>query len=92
MHHYTILPLQESGMYVIRNLVVFVSEDSHYSNRKMAGLLGIGQQNVINVRTNQKGQMDINDLRRLVMEYSEKEKQFIPFMVVATAGWYIFCI
>lgn len=78
--------IKESGMYVIRNLVVFVSEDSHYSNRKMAGLLGIGQQNVINVRTNQKGQMDINDLRRLVMEYSEKEKQFIPFMVVATAG------
>lgn len=76
---------QFTGMNSKHRLVVFVSEDAHYSIYKMAGLLGIGEQNVIPVTTDEFGRMDTAHLKRLLESYAvDDECQLL--MVVATAG------
>lgn len=66
-------------------LVVFMSEDSHYSIYKMAALLGIGEKNVVSVNTDNFGRMNVNHLEQLI-DYYSKKPNYHPFMVVGTAG------
>lgn len=65
-------------------LVMFTSDDSHYSTRKGASFLGIGLQNLISVETNEFGQMIAKDLERKINE--AKMKNLKPFLVNATCG------
>jgi len=65
-------------------LIVFTSEDAHYSVKKLAAFLGIGYDNVYLVKVDSRGKMVIADLEaqisRAIMEGAA------PLMVSATAG------
>lgn len=65
-------------------LVVFTSEESHYSFIKSAHWIGIGTDNLITIKTNDKGQMIPEELAKGIQTaYAEGKK---PFMVNATCG------
>jgi glutamate/tyrosine decarboxylase-like PLP-dependent enzyme len=63
---------------------LYVSEEGHFSVRKAAAMLGIGTANVRSVRTNDRQQMDLEDLARRLRE--DRAAGYLPFCVVAAAG------
>lgn len=70
------------------NLVLFTSEECHYSIHKMAAFLGIGEDNVIEVQSNYIGKMDPKDLETKINQ--QKSIGNTPFAVVATLGKFLF--
>lgn len=65
-------------------LVVFTSQESHYSLLKSCHWAGIGTDNLITIKTNDKGQMIPEELTKEIQKaYTEGKK---PFMVNATSG------
>jgi aromatic-L-amino-acid/L-tryptophan decarboxylase len=67
-----------------RRMCVYVSEESHYSISKAAGMLGLGESNVRAVKTDDLLRIDLADLERLVAE--DRADGHLPFCVVANAG------
>jgi glutamate/tyrosine decarboxylase-like PLP-dependent enzyme len=65
-------------------LVMFTSDDSHYSAIKGASFLGIGMHNLISIKTNDCGQMLAADLEEKINETIKKNLK--PFLVNATCG------
>lgn len=65
-------------------LMIFTSEDAHYSIYKMAALLGIGEKNVIAVKAGCRG-INVEHLEQLIENYSKMPNCY-PFMVIGTAG------
>lgn len=63
---------------------MFVSKECHYSNYKFAAFLGIGEQNVIDISTDEIGQMIPQELDEKIAE--QVEEGTVPLMVVATLG------
>ncbi|WP_245598699.1 pyridoxal phosphate-dependent decarboxylase family protein [Sporocytophaga myxococcoides] len=63
---------------------IFCSEKSHFSLRKAAILLGLGEQAIVPVKTNKQYQLDIKALQECVD--NEKAAGNIPIAIVATAG------
>ncbi|XP_072261860.1 cysteine sulfinic acid decarboxylase isoform X2 [Pyxicephalus adspersus] len=75
---------KEKGLHALPRLVLFTSQESHYSIRKGAAFLGIGTDNVILVKTNNRGKMEPEDLDHKIEE--AKSKGFFPFLVSTTCG------
>ncbi|KAJ4444928.1 hypothetical protein ANN_06727, partial [Periplaneta americana] len=75
---------QKDGLGCAPKLVLFASEDAHYSIHKMAALLGLGEQNVCLIQTDKTGRMDPLHLDSQVQKMIDTGAA--PFMVVATAG------
>lgn len=67
-----------------REMVVFVSEEAHYSVLMAANVIGIGHRNVIKISCDSDGRMKPSSLEDEI-EFAKKEGR-IPFCVVATAG------
>lgn len=67
-----------------RRLALYTSQESHYSVRKAAGLLGIGRDSVRMVSTDEAGRMDVERLREQVRD--DFGRGWTPFLVAATAG------
>jgi len=67
-----------------RRMCLYVSEESHYSVAKAAGMLGLGESNVRAVKTDERLRIDLDDLARLVAE--DRAAGHLPFCVVANAG------
>lgn len=67
-----------------RAMCVYVSEEAHYSVAKAAGMLGLGEDHVRQVKTDERFRMDVGDLERLVAE--DRASGRLPFCVVASAG------
>ena len=63
---------------------LYVSEEAHFSNRKAAAMLGIGQANVRPVKTCPNLRMDLADLERQVLQ--DRQAGHLPFCVVASLG------
>ncbi|KAJ8957457.1 hypothetical protein NQ314_006555 [Rhamnusium bicolor] len=82
--HKFIPDFKTKGLHSLPRLVLFTSEDAHYSVKKMASFLGIGSDNVYLIKTNSRGRMDVGHLIKEV-ERSLSEGG-APFMVSATAG------
>jgi hypothetical protein len=80
---------QRDGLGCAPELVLFTSEDCHYSIQKMAALLGLGKQNVCLVRMDKAGCMDPLHLESQVQKIIATCAT--PFMVVATAG-IVYCL
>uniref|UniRef100_T1H483 Aminotransferase class V domain-containing protein n=1 Tax=Megaselia scalaris TaxID=36166 RepID=T1H483_MEGSC len=76
--------VKTKGIFGMKPLVLFTSEESHYSFKKDAHWLGIGTDNCIAVKTNNQGQMSPLDLEDKVIRALAEDKQ--PFFVNATAG------
>jgi glutamate decarboxylase len=75
---------KERGIQHLPRLVVFASEQGHYSNLKSAFMMGIGTEGVISVNCDDRGKMDPEDLEKKINE--AKLKGWAPFAVVATCG------
>ncbi|KAH8305844.1 hypothetical protein KR059_012769, partial [Drosophila kikkawai] len=82
---YKIAPeVKTSGMFGMQPLVLFTSDQSHYSFMKAANWLGLGSDNCVSVKTNQLGQMQMDDLEAKILE--AKARGGRPFFVNCTAG------
>ncbi len=64
--------------------VFFASEHCHSSIDKAGMLLGIGTDNVIKIKTNEKGRLLIDDLKLKIDESIAADK--VPFAIVSTYG------
>ncbi|RXM98754.1 Glutamate decarboxylase 1 [Acipenser ruthenus] len=82
--YYRFPEAKTKGMACVPRLVLFTSEHSHYSIKKAAAVLGIGTENVILVKCNERGKMIPSELELKIME--TEMKGFVPFYVNATAG------
>ncbi|XP_043921106.1 glutamate decarboxylase 1-like isoform X2 [Protopterus annectens] len=80
--------VKTKGMGAIPTLVLFTSEHSHYSITKAAGVLGIGTENTVLVKSDERGKMIPSDLEVKIIE--AKAKGYVPFYVNATAGTTVF--
>ncbi|MBX9830999.1 aspartate aminotransferase family protein [Candidatus Babeliales bacterium] len=77
--------VKAEGLYRNRDeLVLFVSDQAHYSFQKAAHLLGLGENNVVSVATNEQGRMRVDALEDALQQTLNEGK--IPFFVAATIG------
>ncbi|MBN3325925.1 GADL1 decarboxylase, partial [Atractosteus spatula] len=76
--------IKEEGLSAQPRLVMFTSEESHYSVRKAAAFLGIGTKNVYVVPADDRGKMIPEELEKQIER--AKSQGAVPFMVSATAG------
>ncbi|XP_053571802.1 glutamate decarboxylase 1-like [Bombina bombina] len=76
--------VKTKGMSALPQIVVFISEHGHYSLQKASATLGIGTDNVISVRCDERGKMIPSDLEKKILQ--AKEEGYVPFYVSATAG------
>lgn len=64
--------------------VIFVSEESHYSVMMAANVTGLGRQNVLKIRSDASGSMDVEHLEEEI-QFAIREG-FRPLCIIATAG------
>nr|XP_033786010.1 acidic amino acid decarboxylase GADL1 isoform X4 [Geotrypetes seraphini] len=76
--------VKERGLSGVQRLVMFTSEESHYSMKKAAAFLGIGTQNVYFVKVDDRGKMIPEELEEQIQR--AKQEGAKPFLVCATAG------
>ncbi|XP_018570715.1 cysteine sulfinic acid decarboxylase-like [Anoplophora glabripennis] len=76
--------VKKKGTNYIPRLAIFASEECHYSLHKYASFLGIGEDNVFSVRTNDVGEMIVEDLETKIEQ--QIEEGAVPLVVVATFG------
>ncbi|XP_037533250.1 acidic amino acid decarboxylase GADL1-like [Nematolebias whitei] len=76
--------IKELGLSVVPQLVLFTSQESHFSISKAAALMGIGTKNVYVVPSDKRGKMIPSALEEQIR--SAKIKGAVPFMVNVTAG------
>lgn len=63
---------------------IYISSEAHYSFDKAANITGIGTQNLIQVPTNEKGEMIPEELERIIS--ADLKEGYVPIMVGATFG------
>ncbi|MED1479877.1 pyridoxal phosphate-dependent decarboxylase family protein [Bacillus altitudinis] len=63
---------------------ILCSKNAHFTVKKSASQLGLGEQAVVLVQTDEHHRMDLHDLQKKLMEL--KEQDLLPFAVVATCG------
>ncbi len=64
--------------------VILVAGSRHYSIAKAADVIGVGQANLVQVKTDSAFRMDVDDLGRRLLQVVEQRR--VPLCVVATAG------
>lgn len=69
---------------VTQKMTIYTSKDSHYSTPKNAAFAGIGRDNVRYIPSNDKGEMDPQQLSNSIKK--DVENGFHPILVNATAG------
>jgi aromatic-L-amino-acid decarboxylase len=77
------LDIRHRGMAGAR-LRMYTSEESHSSVEKAGIVLGVGQDNVVKIRTDAAFRMDVEALEKAI--WDDRLKGFTPFAVVATVG------
>ncbi len=73
-----------AGLESDKNAVFLTSEDAHSSFVKCSRIMGLGKNNLIKVKTDSKGCMDIIDLKNTIDKCNEEGKKI--FSIVATLG------
>lgn len=76
--------VKNKGLYLKNKLLLFVSEEAHYSFQKAANCLGLGVEQIVKVKCNSQGEMCPKNLRQLILQ--GKAQGGVPFFVGATAG------
>ncbi|KAK2179016.1 hypothetical protein NP493_519g05084 [Ridgeia piscesae] len=76
--------VKAQGMQALPKLCIFTSEQSHYSMKKGAALIGLGLDNVRLVPCDSRGKMDTEALGKLTEQ--AKAEGFTPYLVNATGG------
>jgi glutamate/tyrosine decarboxylase-like PLP-dependent enzyme len=72
------------GMSAGPRMCAYVSEEGHFSIAKAAGMLGMGEQSVRQIKTDGKLRIDLADLESRVQQ--DRAAGHLPFCVVANAG------
>ncbi|XP_076045246.1 glutamate decarboxylase-like protein black [Oratosquilla oratoria] len=75
---------KQQGMSGLGRLVALCSQDAHYSILKGAIVMGLGSNNLVLVRTDDRGRMDPHHLQECISKVRKEGAN--PFMVCATAG------
>ncbi|NXJ06874.1 CSAD decarboxylase, partial [Odontophorus gujanensis] len=75
---------RQQGSRALPRLVLFTSEESHYSILKGAAFLGIGTDNVVLVHADERGKMIPEELEKEIERV--KSEGAVPFFVSATSG------
>ncbi|KAH8410196.1 hypothetical protein KR009_008115 [Drosophila setifemur] len=75
---------KKNGLFNAKPLIIFTSEDAHYSVEKLAMFMGFGSEHVRKIATNEVGKMRVSDLEDQVKLCLANNWQ--PLMVSATAG------
>jgi glutamate decarboxylase len=70
--------------YQVKRAVILVSTRGHYSIRKAANLLGIGEENVLMIPVDESNRIDIRKLRKRISELHRSEGETVR--VVAIVG------
>jgi len=65
-------------------LTILVSERGHYSLKKAANILGIGQDSLISVKTDSKNRLCTHDLEKKIVQL--KQRNIKPFAIIGVAG------
>jgi len=73
-----------AGLGANPNSVLLVSEDAHSSFVKCIRVMGLDTRNLVRIKTDNQGRMDINDLRNSLDKCSIENKKI--FAIVATLG------
>jgi aromatic-L-amino-acid decarboxylase len=73
-----------AGNSTIPKLRIYVSEEAHSSIEKSAITLGLGLQSIKKIATNERFEMDIDDLSKAIE--LDKQNGILPLAVVATVG------
>ncbi|XP_063076009.1 glutamate decarboxylase 1 [Engraulis encrasicolus] len=76
--------VKTKGMAALPKLAILTSSHSHYSIQKSAAVLGIGIDNVLLVKCDERGKMIPSELESSIVE--AKDMGLVPFYVNATAG------
>ncbi|XP_075224255.1 glutamate decarboxylase-like protein black [Lycorma delicatula] len=76
--------VKTKGLHGLKRMVLYTSEEAHYSIKKLAVLQGIGADNVYLIKTDNRGKMDISHLEAQIKRTIDEGA--LPFMVSATAG------
>lgn len=82
--HYKFPELKTKGLCHSPPLVIYTSEDSHYSVLKGANWMGIGTDNVVKVKTDKGGRMIPEELQKSIEKSLSQGK--VPLAVNATSG------
>ncbi|CAG9766225.1 unnamed protein product [Ceutorhynchus assimilis] len=76
---------KEKGIATIQGqLVMFTSDQSHYSVKSCASICGLGTDNCVMVPSDEQGKLIPRELERMVLE--RRNKGHIPFFVACTSG------
>ncbi len=70
--------------YGYEGLAILVSERGHYSLKKAADVLGLGQEGLVAVKTDSKNRIIVDDLKTKISEL--KKQKIKPIAVVGVAG------
>ena len=70
-------------------LLVYTSENAHYSLSKNTAFSGIGRNNIRYIKSNKFGKIDVSDFKRQLI--NDIENGFVPFYLNATAGTTVLC-
>ena len=76
--------VHEGASAVGRRMTAYVSDEGHYSIVKAAGMLGLGENSVRLIRTNERQQIDLAALEKAVQ--ADQAAGGLPFLVAANAG------
>jgi len=76
--------VQEGTAATGKRMCLYVSREGHFSIRKAAGLLGLGEANVREIATDPQLRIDLADLEREIEQ--DRAAGHLPFCVVANAG------
>uniref|UniRef100_A0A5S6Q7M6 Glutamate decarboxylase n=1 Tax=Trichuris muris TaxID=70415 RepID=A0A5S6Q7M6_TRIMR len=83
-HHYDSATKQQ-GLFGLKRMVIFTSEEAHYSVKKAALFMGFGTDSVVTVRCNRDGSMNIAALKESIAEVN-KDSDRRAFCVWCTSG------
>lgn len=75
---------KQSGIFTLKPLVAFTSDQSHYSIKKASVTMGLGLDNVVQIKTDSLGRMIPQELKKAVKRVRDEGKE--PFFVCATCG------
>lgn len=64
--------------------VILCANNAHYSVKRAANILGLGHENLIEIKTNKQGIMKTDSVLKVISELSQSGHQ--PFMLISTAG------
>ncbi|XP_072389098.1 cysteine sulfinic acid decarboxylase-like [Diabrotica undecimpunctata] len=76
--------VKEKGTFHLPRLIIFASEECHYSIYKFAAFLGIGEESVCRIATDEIGRILPSDLEAKINQAVLEDKA--PIMTIATLG------